>query len=69
MYDIFIILLWNFKKSVHIHNYIGSFGRAYVLVISFQLYVSTTGLEVIYAGWVSMTPNLHTGRRTNQILI
>ena len=49
---------------------IGSSGRDCVLITSFSLYDPKTGfLEVIYSGWVSMTPTLHIGRKTNPALI
>ena len=49
---------------------IGSFGRACVLVILFQLNSSKAGLfEGHLLWWVSLTPNLHIGRRTNPMLI
>ena len=57
-------------KKPYMLAIIGSSGRDCVLMTSFSLYDPKTGfLEVIYSGWVSMTPTLHIGRKTNPALI
>ena len=39
------------------YTIIGSSGRAYVLIILFQLYGSKAGfLKLIYSGWINMNP-------------
>ena len=58
-------------KKMYMRTIIGSSGGDCVLMILFQLNDSKAGpFKVIYSGWIKMTcPNLHTGRRTNLILI
>ena len=58
-------------KKLYLRTIIDSSGRDCVLMILFQLSGSKDGLfESIFAGWITMTTlNLHSGRRTNPILI
>ena len=67
MYAIFIILLQNYEKTIHVHNYRFS-GRECVLIILFRLYCSKAGHFESNLFWLGQyDPILHIGR-TNQLL-
>ena len=59
-------------KKPCMHTIIGSSGRDCVLIILFQLYGTKAGLfedNLFWVGQYDHPPNLHTGKRTNPILI
>ena len=55
-------------KQLYMRTIVGSSGRD--CISYYNLMALNLGfLKVIYSGWVSVTPNLHIGRKTNPILI
>ena len=57
MYAIFKILLENYEKAVHAHNYRFFWkGLCFNYLISPFMAVRLDFLKVIYSGWVSINP-------------